>query len=147
MTRCCLVIFGRPSVGQPTGRWEGVSSWMTNAQISGYRLLRFPGRNTYTRESPPVENPTCAAFEEYGEVPETVHLDFKEDDLTWIASKLSITTGVLGAEAIELRNWLLRFGCTSEDLRVIFARLSDLMVNSPPPPPWAAYRALMDASR
>ena len=37
---------------------------------------------------PPVENPVCAAFEEYGEVPETVPLDFTEDDVTWFASKL-----------------------------------------------------------
>ena len=27
---------------------------------------------------PPVENPTCAAFEEYEDVPKTVHLDFTE---------------------------------------------------------------------
>ena len=33
---------------------------------------------------PPVENPTCAAFEIYQEVPETVPLDFTEDDVTWV---------------------------------------------------------------
>ena len=31
---------------------------------------------------PPVENPTCSAFEEYEDVPETVSLDFTEDDVT-----------------------------------------------------------------
>ena len=31
---------------------------------------------------PPVENPTRAAFEEYGEVPEMVPINFTEDDLT-----------------------------------------------------------------
>ena len=56
---------------------------------------------------PPVENPTCAAFEKYGEVAETVPLEFTEDDVTWVASKISGAAGVLGAEAIELRNWLL----------------------------------------
>ena len=35
----------------------------------------------------PVENPACAAFEEYKEVPETVPLDFMEDDVTWVTSK------------------------------------------------------------
>ena len=30
----------------------------------------------------PVENPTCAAFEEYGEVLEMVTLNFMEDDVT-----------------------------------------------------------------
>ena len=53
---------------------------------------------------PPVENPTCAAFEEYGKVLEMVPLEFTEDDIMWVASKLSSTAGVLGAEAIELRN-------------------------------------------
>ena len=88
-----------------------------------------------------MENPTCAAFEEYEEVPETVPLNFTEDDITWVASKLSGAAGALGAEAMELRNWLLRFGCASEELRVVVASLADWMANSPPP--WAAYRALM----
>ena len=90
---------------------------------------------------PPVENPTCSAFEKYGEVPKLVPLDFTEDDITWVASKLSGAAGVLGAEAIELRNWLLHFGCASEEVRVIVARLADWMANSYPP--WAAYCALM----
>ena len=63
---------------------------------------------------PSVENPTCAAFEEYGEVPETVPLDFMEDDVTWVASKLSGAAGALGEEAMELQNWLLCFGCLSK---------------------------------
>ena len=58
----------------------------------------------------------------------------------WIASKLSVAAGELGAEAIEMRNWLLHFGCASEDLRVIVSRLADWMANSPPPPgPTIAY--------
>ena len=90
---------------------------------------------------PPAENPACAAFEEYGEVPETVPLDFTEDDVTWVASKLSGAAGALGSEAIEVRNWLLRLGCASEELRVVVTSLSDWMSNSSPP--WAAYCALM----
>ena len=31
---------------------------------------------------PPVEKPTCVAFEKYGDVPETIPLDFTEDDIT-----------------------------------------------------------------
>ena len=34
---------------------------------------------------PSLENPTCAAFGEYREVPETLTLDFTEDDVTWVA--------------------------------------------------------------
>ena len=41
---------------------------------------------------------------------------------------------MLGAETIELINWLLRFGCVSEELRVVVARLDDWMANPPPPP-------------
>ena len=91
---------------------------------------------------PPAENPVCAVFEEYGEVPEMEPLDFIEDDVTWVASKISGAAGTLGAEAIELRNWLLRFGCASEELGVVVSSLADLMSNSHPP--WAANRALME---
>ena len=42
---------------------------------------------------------------------------------------------------MELRNWLFRFGCASEELRVVVASLADWMANSFPP--WAAYSALM----
>ena len=63
---------------------------------------------------PPVKTPACAAFDKYGKVPETVPLDFTEDDDKWVASKLSGAAGALGAEAIEMCNWILRFGCASE---------------------------------
>ena len=46
----------------------------------------------------PVENPTCAAFEEYKEVPERVPLDFTKDDVMWVASKLSGASGALVEE-------------------------------------------------
>ena len=63
------------------------------------------------------------------------------DSPTWVASKLSGAAGALGAEAMELRNWLLRFGCTSEEFRFVVARLADWVAASSPP--WAAYCALM----
>ena len=75
MTRYCLVSFGRLSIRKPTGREEGVSSQMINVQKLDDLLQRSSGRSTQTCESP-VENPVCAAFEEYGEVPKTVPLDF-----------------------------------------------------------------------
>ena len=90
---------------------------------------------------PPEENPTCAAFEKYGELPKTVPLDFTEDDVTWVASKISGAAGALGAEAIKLRNWILRFRCASKKLRVVVLRLADWMANSSPH--WASYRSLM----
>ena len=74
-------------------------------------------------------------------MPEAVPLNFTEDDETWLASKLSGAAGALGAEAIELRNWLLCFGCLLEELRVVVSSLADWMENSSPP--WAAYGAPM----
>ena len=62
-----------------------------------------------------------------------VPLDFTEDDVTWVASKISGAAGALGAEAIELRNWLIRFWCALEELRVIVASLADWMADSSPP--------------
>ena len=78
--------------------------------------------------------PMCAAFEVYEEVPEMVPLDFTEDYVTWVASKLFGAAGALGAEAMELRNWLLCFGCASEESRVVVARLAECMDNSFSPP-------------
>ena len=42
-----------------------------------------------------------------------------------VASKLSGTAGALGAEAIELRNWLLCFRCASKEFRVFVNNLAD----------------------
>ena len=86
----------------------------------------------YTR-GPPAENPTCAAFKEYEDVPETVPLNFVEDDVMWVASNLSGAVGALGLEAIGMCNWLICFGCVSEELRVVVTRMSDWTVNSSPP--------------
>ena len=91
-----------------------------------------------------MENNTYAAFREYGDVPEMVPLDSTEDDETWVKSNISGDVGSLGAEAIELRNGLLIFGCASEELRVVFARLVDWMDKFSLP--WAAYCTLMACS-
>ena len=87
---------------------------MTNAQKPGDRLQRVAEvlreKHPYMPAPLPVEKPACAAFKEYKEVPETVPLDFTENDVMWVASKLSGAAGALGADKIELRNWLLHFG-------------------------------------
>ena len=51
----------------------------------------------------------------------------QKNDVTWVASNLSDTAGALGAKATDLRNLLLRFGCASEELRVVVARLAKWM--------------------
>ena len=86
------------AVRQATNREEGgTSSRMTNAQKPGNRLQMPSGRSTLDMRVPPVENHACAAFKEYGEVPETLPLDFTEDDVMWVALKLSGAAGALGA--------------------------------------------------
>ena len=72
-------------------------------------------------------------------MPETVPLKFTEDDVTWVASKLSGAAGTLGAEEIELRKCLLCFGCASKEIRVVVARLADWMANFLPPGPPIAH--------
>ena len=44
---------------------------------------------------PTVEKPACAAFQNYGEMMETLPLNFREDNATWVASKISGATGAL----------------------------------------------------
>ena len=85
----------------------------------------------------------CTDFKEYGEVPEMVPLNFTEDDVPWVASNISRAAGALGAEAMELRNWLLRFGYASDELRVVVARLTDWMDTTPYLPTCSAYCAIM----
>ena len=62
-----------------------------------------------------------------------VPLEFSEDDVTRVASKISVAAGALGAEAIELKNWLIFFGCVSEEFRVVVDGLADWMDNYCPP--------------
>ena len=54
---------------KPTGRREYISSRMNNSRKTGNWFMRFSVSSTRTPESPPMENPRCVAFEEYGEVP------------------------------------------------------------------------------
>ena len=74
----------------------------------------------------------CTAFEYYKDVPKTVPLDFTEDGVMWVVSKLSGTVGMLGAEAIYLCNWIICFGCAPEELRFLVANLDDCMAKSSP---------------
>ena len=129
-----------------SGKLRKAVCWATNREGGGCLLPDYQCTKTgrpvaeVLREKhpdmrvPPAETPTCAAFEKYGELPKTVPLNFTEDDVTWVSSKLSGAAVALGAEAIELCNWLFCFGCASEELRVVIVRLADWMANSSPPP-------------
>ena len=75
----------------------------------------------------------CYTFERYEKVPETMPLNFLEEDITWVVSKLSGVAGTLGVKALELKNWLLRFRCASKELWEVVADLYDWMATPPPP--------------
>ena len=60
-------------------------------------------------------------------------LDFSEEVITWVALELSGSSGALGAEALKLKNWLLRFGCVSEELWVEVSGLVGFLGKYPPP--------------
>ena len=58
-----------------------------------------------------------------------------------VVSKISGAAGALGDDTIDLRNWIIHFGCALEELRVVFADLVDCM---DPPTPCATYSAVME---
>ena len=41
------------------------------------------------------------------------------------ASKIYNTAGALGAEAVDLRNWFICFGCALSESRVVVAKMAD----------------------
>ena len=58
-------------------------------------------------------------------------INFLEDGIMWVESRLSGTAGALGALALDIHNWLFRFSCALEELRVVVAELADWI--APPP--------------
>jgi hypothetical protein len=98
------------------------------------------GQHPDTR-TPDLLDPGCKAFEPYTDAPEVVPLDITVEDVERIASRLSGAGGAGGTDAVNLRNWLLRFGASSEELREEMAQWASWLSNSSPP--WAAYRATM----
>lgn len=80
-------------------------------------------------------------FKEYCNLPESIPLDITANTIENVAPHLSGAAGPSGIDAIDLRNWLLRFGRESQLLRETLAKLGRWLANDDPP--WAAYRALM----
>ena len=136
---------GRRSIRPPAkrGGGGGVGGLLTGNVFTntGRTVADFLREKHPDIRVPPVENPTYVAFKEYKEVPETDPLDFLENNVTWVASKISGAAGVIGAESINLRNWILCLGCASEEFIVVVADLAAWMANSSPP--WDAYCDMM----
>ena len=95
---------------------------------------------------PALRDPTSVgdedgAFEPYPDLPAPVPVCITQDDVEAISSRLSGAAGPGGTDAVDLANWLLRFGRESEALREEMAAWTNWLANTAPP--WAAYRAMM----
>jgi len=91
---------------------------------------------------PPSIGGTTGAFEQYRDgPPTTVPVIVTSETVELVAAKLSGAAGLGGTDAVDLRNWLLRFGAESAALREELANWCNWLANTSPP--WAAYRALM----
>jgi hypothetical protein len=90
---------------------------------------------------PPTVGGATGAFEDYDNTPTAMPVTITAETVEKVASRLSGAAGPSGTDAVELRNWLLRFGKESEALRQELAEWANWLANGHPP--WAAYRALM----
>ena len=102
--------------------WKGIMP-PTRGYLHKYRtaVRRRPPGETPGYEDPPGGTFDALPSKRYKEVPYMVLLDFSEIDVTWLASKLSGAAVSLGAEALEMKNWIIKFGCDSEELREFIA--------------------------
>jgi hypothetical protein len=80
-------------------------------------------------------------FEPYDCIPQPLPVEITVDVVETVAARLSGAAGPGGTDAVDLRNWLLRFGAESEGLGRVMAKLTEWIANERPP--WAAIRALM----
>ena len=63
-----------------------------------------------------------------------VTIDISEEKFMWVVPNLSGASRSLGAEAIDLINWYIPFGCTSEDFKVVVSNMATWVTKSSPPP-------------
>jgi len=82
------------------------------------------------------------AFEKYDKgTPTVVPVVILADTVKHVAAKHSGVAGLGGTDAVDLRNWLLRFSMESEAFREEMASWTTWLANESPP--WLAYRAVM----
>jgi hypothetical protein len=114
---------------------------------SGPELIEFSNRLTlFLTKHPALCNPVSVgdadgAFEPYPDLPAPIPVCITQDDVEAVSSRLSGAARPGGTDAVELSNWLLRFGRESKALREEMAAWTNWLANTSPP--WAAYWALM----
>ncbi|KAI2507267.1 hypothetical protein MHU86_7103 [Fragilaria crotonensis] len=136
-----------------SGRLRSAVRTLTDRSGGGVRqpddLCSKAGRPVWQvlqEKHPALRDPTSVgdadgAFEPYPDLPAPVPVCTTQDDVEAIASRLSGAAGPGGTDAVDLANWLLRFGRESEALREEMAAWTNWLANTSPP--WAAYRAVM----
>jgi hypothetical protein len=74
-------------------------------------------------------------------IPDPPPIDITLATIEKVATRLSGAPGPSGVDAVDLQNWLLRYGNESSALQEELAEWASSLANQHPP--WAAYRALM----
>jgi hypothetical protein len=119
----------------------GVLNPDDNCTKAGRPVLEILREKHPELREPPAVGEKTGAFEPYDSVPTAVPVVITADVVETVAGKLSGAAGPGGVDAVDLRNWLLRFGKESEALREEMAQWANWLAVSNPP--WAAYRALV----
>ena len=136
-----------------SGRLRSAVRTLTNRSGGGVRqpddLCTKSGRPVWQvlqEKHPALRDPTSVgdedgAFEPYPDLPAPIPVCVTQDDVEAISPRLAGAAGPGGTDAVDLANWLLRFGRESEALREEMAAWTNWLANTSPP--WAAYRAVM----
>ena len=139
--QCSRGSSGRPSVRQPTGRREGVSSRMTNALKLGEWLQRSSVRSTQIQGLPPWKTPRAHPSRSMRTCPKWYPSTSQR-----ITSCGSHQSSPAQQVRWDQRRWSYAIGSFASDvhLRSLESSLPDWMIGwLTPPPPWAADCALM----
>ena len=117
--------------------------WITERETGG--VLQPEGLCTKTGDRvvevlhakhPDAQPPSAACLDAYpGPPSEMVPVDITDDVVSAVAGRLSGGAGPGGTDSISLQHWLLRFGATSGELRLIVAEVGEWLSNGRPPWP------------
>ena len=105
--------------------------------------MEFPRDKQPAMRTQDLADPECSYFEEYKEDPDVAPLEISEEDVIWVARKLSGAAGQSGTDVMAFQSWLLCFFQESASLEEEMAAWTDWISNDSPP--WAAYRTIMTA--
>ena len=83
---------------------------------------------------PEARTPTAASLDSYpGRPMELTPVDITKDKVTAVAGRLSGGVGPGETDSVSLQHWLLRFGATSVELRLIVGDFVKYLGNGRPP--------------